>query len=939
MRLTAKERILLHLLEFTRTTDELEAPPEVNQEGVARGAGIDLRHLAQMIRPLIQEGLVLERKAHVKGIRQRRKVYMLTEPGRLAAIRLQKRVSQETVRVRGTDGVTETSLAHALRRTRMGLVEAVLQVQEAGIIGMGIPRPASESGYIEAVTDAPRIAKFVGRRKELAILAQEDTPARVFVIRGVAGIGKSALAARACELAHGRKNLFWHRVRPWEREETILASLGRFLESLGRPGLGSVLRRGETDRAGEVLRQDLPGTNAMLVFDDAHEAPRGALSVFRMLTEAAAHAPDVKVLILTRRALPFYEIREVAIEGILVELELRGLEADEAAALLADHGDSADLAGLGRRLGGHPLAIELVRRHLPNTPRGIRDLERFMEETFYRDLTEAERTTMKGASLYQVPVPRTALLAIPGCSYETLLGLQDRCLLRRVGGERYEIHDTIREYSTSILTESERASLGGIASGQLQALAAKAEDDGDYGSCVGFLSNALRLSPFGGESIALLEGLGDAFQSHGDLPQALSAYKDGMARATDPETLARFHGKVARALFVRGLTTVASKEVEAGLRVLRDAQSIERGWLELWRGEIAWADRRDPHVGSSSFAAALEVFKAFRDALGEAYALISLGYTRIHERGSDAVEGERLLMNGLSLAESLSNRGLVSQAHSALAHFYISHVPDATRAAAHAAAMESSDSASDYYTHESALWWKATVQTELLADFAGAEETLNVLRGLARRTYAAETDYFARHMLAAIAYYRGDIARARRESEDLWQESRNSGWFGFPYAIHCLWRAAECCLWQGDREGFERLVAELDRPGVKARLVDGLVIPDVMRGLREAIRGDSDLLESLARRFNGHGKDAKAWTVPGESMSFLVPYYHGIVLAASGMDDEAALERSRAIDLVRAYRMKARLEALQRKDDRLVRVFHKWVAPQKGRPTAFAAAE
>ena len=170
MRLTAKERILLHLLESAQSGDEPEVSPALAQEGVARGASIELRHLAQFVRPLIEEGLVRERRAHVVGIRQRRKVYALTASGRASAIRLRDKAKTQMVRVRDGDAVRERSLDQALQEIGTGasLVQAARQVQEAGILDIQVARRPPEPGFVEQISDAPRTGTFVGRREELA---------------------------------------------------------------------------------------------------------------------------------------------------------------------------------------------------------------------------------------------------------------------------------------------------------------------------------------------------------------------------------------------------------------------------------------------------------------------------------------------------------------------------------------------------------------------------------------------------------------------------------------------------------------------------------------------------------------------------------------------------------------------------------------------------
>src|SRR2546427_7142514 len=87
--LTAKERIQLHLFDYSRFSDAYEAPPEVTQEAIARAAGIRVQHVVQYVRPLMADGLVEERLPHVKRSRRRHKTDSLTtkRPSPAAAFR------------------------------------------------------------------------------------------------------------------------------------------------------------------------------------------------------------------------------------------------------------------------------------------------------------------------------------------------------------------------------------------------------------------------------------------------------------------------------------------------------------------------------------------------------------------------------------------------------------------------------------------------------------------------------------------------------------------------------------------------------------------------------------------------------------------------------------------------------------------------------------
>ena len=74
IRLTVRERILLHLLDFTKHAESFDVPVEMTQTGIAKATRIELPHVAQYVRPLVREGQVQERTAHIKGSTRKRKV-------------------------------------------------------------------------------------------------------------------------------------------------------------------------------------------------------------------------------------------------------------------------------------------------------------------------------------------------------------------------------------------------------------------------------------------------------------------------------------------------------------------------------------------------------------------------------------------------------------------------------------------------------------------------------------------------------------------------------------------------------------------------------------------------------------------------------------------------------------------------------------------------
>ncbi len=902
MRLIAKERILLHLLECAAPGDEVEVSNTLSQQGVARGAGIERRHVAQFVRPLIREGLVRERTAHVTGGRQRMKVYDLTSAGRALAIRLRERVKSQVVRIREEGGVREETLDVALRGIggRATLLEAVRQVEEAGVLDLERPASPSEAGLVEQLADAPHVTTFLGRHDDLAEITREGTRARVFVVRGIPGIGKSALAAKACDLVRGQRNLFWHRIRPWDSPVMVLADLGRFLDALDRPGLNSVLKRGEAGLAGEVLRQDLPDTRAFLVLDDAHEATNDTLAVVRMLAEATASAPDVKLLVLTRRALPIYDTRDVAIRGVVREIELDGLGPAESAALLTEGANSVSLVGLGRRLRGHPLLLELIRSHRLDIDGAIRDVHRFLEGTVYGELSDSERSMMKVASLYGVPVPRTTLLATPGSSYEALLGLQDRSLIRFVGRERYQLHDSIRDFFLTVLTTEERDRLGALAVDQLRELGRQASDNGDLVTAVGCLSNALQLAQAPTQRQILCESLGDASERLGDALAMSSAYREALAFSADSETRARLHRKLACAFERRGQIDAAADETAAGFEALGTTDSVELGWLELVRARTTW-QTSDLKEAFGHAERARQILMRFKSRSGEAEALVELGRLALLT-GSSVPDGtpaaEQYYRLALELAETLGDSILAAQIHLLWAIAIGYGGGDFDEGMQHYHAVESSLVAmTDPFTRGSFHAGRGWFTFRMRLDFQGAESDLVEARRIAQKTHDAGGEGIALYWMAILIGQQGRYPEAARMIEQAASDLARVGIVAT--AAEHYHGAVMYYLAAGDWAGYQRADAALHALPVSQGTGSHYLRWGMHQGLDAVVRGDVRGFESCFRGVFERLEKLPAHSQMRVTETWVCHFRYACLLKALGRGREAKEHLRLAEDLLR----------------------------------------
>ena len=79
----------------------------------------------------------------------------------------------------------------------------------------------------------PLVSEFIGREAELEYFAQKLAVAHLAVITGIAGVGKTALAAVLARRTADLRQVFWHTFHPDEGIDAILWRLAAFLATNG----------------------------------------------------------------------------------------------------------------------------------------------------------------------------------------------------------------------------------------------------------------------------------------------------------------------------------------------------------------------------------------------------------------------------------------------------------------------------------------------------------------------------------------------------------------------------------------------------------------------------------------------------------------------------------------------------------------------------------
>lgn len=386
-----------------------------------------------------------------------------TYPRRLAElVGITEGEAQKRLRLLEDHGVVKGQWVHVGRNVKRYTLEAKALRIEVGPDGLALrlegegvkPEPVKLAVAQEAVPAAEHVVGRDGERAEVARLLEAKGAAAVL---GIAGAGKSSLAAR---FARGQdRPVFWTTLRGTEGAPQLLSRLAVFLGSRGEQELVAAyvhLDPGHDLNAQlAILGEGLGRQRALVVVDDVHqakdEALRGALAA--LLDRAGAFR-----VLLAGRSLP---------KGLprarLGVLSLGGLDAADTRRLLEAHGLAAPAAAAAQvhaKTGGHPLALTLLAesargkgvapgelaRLLPETR-----IEAYLWEEVFSELAAEERQFLARLSVLRGPADAALAEAVTGDARarERFYALERRHLCTPVA-EAWAVHDVVREFAAKL---------------------------------------------------------------------------------------------------------------------------------------------------------------------------------------------------------------------------------------------------------------------------------------------------------------------------------------------------------------------------------------------------------------------------------------------------------------------------------------------------------
>lgn len=466
-----QERILLHLLDYSDYKNSVEVPFSLSQMGIANAVAIARSNVPRAIAGLKDQGLLIERQAHVKGVSRKRKAYFLTDSGKNLAEDTWNNLRSFPVRCILSDGKIESSTLGEINTIlpfTMRSVDIIRYMDDNCILDSRslsadlIERDLSkhvEKQLVTALGDLPRLRHFYGREKELDNMFNLlEARATTLLVPGIAGIGKTTMASKLIERFMHRRNLMYHRCQDWEGSRAFFESVGEWLANIGDSTFADYIATTPVPKPAEaanLLIDALEGTPSLIVIDDFHKVADATLhQTFQAMALGLLGSEEKIGLVLFSRSFkPVVPSKDAEGRIASLVLPLDGLDSDSGRNLLSSFENLEDeqwlyIHGISR---GHPLVLELINRGASATA-FHETLENYVTVEIFSKLSAEQKRVLSVLSIFREPVSIDAL-SEQKLDIDVLDSLVEQGLARQVDSEVYDVHDLIREFLLRSLDE------------------------------------------------------------------------------------------------------------------------------------------------------------------------------------------------------------------------------------------------------------------------------------------------------------------------------------------------------------------------------------------------------------------------------------------------------------------------------------------------------
>ena len=365
------DRIILHLWEQDFQADHYIVTSHVTRSGIAESCALHPPNVSRAMRQLNSQGLISQHSRPVRGDNRRQKTWQLTDEGREIARERISELRSMLVLIRSKDGeVLEIRADEAANKLQAGLslLQILMHAQHEGVLNFGDirfgalvagdtvePKPGSISlltgAHSTYNTTPPKTRIVHGRKEELNSLDrwyQSGKP--LLALSGIAGCGKTTLVSHwISELmtTSSGLNTMYYPCQPWDSSLGIATSL---LHRLGirdesedpynvldtlpyKPAARLEIDSFRRRLTAHLLDEDsLIDHNQVIeilvILDDVHNIGSQGDYLFGALLQIAENT-NLRLLMISRTNLAFYDRRYVHTLDKVSEMALSGLKQDE----------------------------------------------------------------------------------------------------------------------------------------------------------------------------------------------------------------------------------------------------------------------------------------------------------------------------------------------------------------------------------------------------------------------------------------------------------------------------------------------------------------------------------------------------------------------------------------------------------------------------------
>ena len=459
-----QERILLHLSDFSDFMNSVEVPFSLSQMGIANAVAIARSNVPRAIAGLKDQGLIVERQAHVQGVSRKRKAYFLTDSGMVLAEETWKRLREFQLRAILPEGNTINSTLGEIQDKLpfpMRPVDVIRYLDDNGILDVRslsadlVERDLSkhvEKQLVTSLGDLPRLRHFYGRSTELENMVNLlEARSTTLMIPGIAGIGKTSMAAKVIESFMHRRNLLYHRCQDWDGSRAFLENIADWLANIGDSMLADYIAATPVPNsadAAQMIVDSLSSSPALIVIDDYHKVNDKTLhqTIQALSRNLVGCEGDIGLVIFSRSFKEVVPLKDAEGRIVSLVLPLEGLDQESTRSLLSafDDLDQERLLYIHSLSRGHPLVLELINRGA-SAGAFHESLENYVNIEIFSKLSGEQKRLLGALSVFREPIPLDAL-ADQKLDIDELDSLVEAGLARHADSDTYDVHDLIREF-------------------------------------------------------------------------------------------------------------------------------------------------------------------------------------------------------------------------------------------------------------------------------------------------------------------------------------------------------------------------------------------------------------------------------------------------------------------------------------------------------------